>query len=56
MQKILLLSNILMLMTLPIMSARRGTAKRGMRRAVLAWAGYNAFYCFALLYIYPRLE
>jgi hypothetical protein len=55
MEKLLLLSDVLMAVYLPIRAARTSNPWLGLRRAVWWVAFYNAFYLFALLYIYPRI-
>lgn len=55
MDKILLLSSILVSLAVPIRAAREPDPRRALRRAVGYVAAYNAFYLFALLYVYPRI-
>lgn len=55
MAKLLLLSTVLVSILLPILAAKDGSPKRGMRRLVHGMILYNLFYVFAVLVIYPRM-
>ena len=56
MAKLILLSNIMVAMYLPIRFARDPHPRRGLKRAVRYVALYNIFYVFAALVIYPHLK
>ncbi len=56
MAKLILLSNIIAAMWLPIRTARDPNPRRGLRRAVQYIVVYNIFYVFAALVIYPHLK
>ncbi len=55
MEKLLLLSVLISLVTLPIWAARDRNGKRGLKRALFWVAAYNVFYMAALRFLYPRL-
>ncbi len=55
MMKLILLSFMIATMALPARAAREKSPKKGLRRAMISMAVFNAFYLFALLFIYGRL-
>lgn len=55
MAKLLLLSTVLMAILMPILAAKDGNPRRGLRRLVHGMVLYNIFYLFAVLEIYPRM-
>lgn len=55
MQKLLLVSILIMTLVLPMRAARHRAPVHGLRRAILYTLIFNAFYAFALLFLYPRL-
>lgn len=55
MQKLLLLSVVIATLAIPLFAARDANARRGLRRTVVTFALFVAFYVFACLVIYPRL-
>ncbi len=56
MQKLLLLSILFSTLILPIIAARQPHPVHGLRRAILYAVGFNVFYAFAILYLYPRFS
>lgn len=55
MAKLLLLSVVIATFAIPLWFSRERIAKRGLRRTVIAFGAFMAFYVFAVLVIYPRL-
>jgi hypothetical protein len=55
MAKLLLLSTVLMTVAMPIMAARRQSARQGLKVLVYGMLAFNLFWVFAALEIYPRL-
>jgi hypothetical protein len=55
MAKLVLLSVIIMMFTLPMMAGRDRNGLRGFKRMVFMMLLFNLFYLFAVRYIYPRL-
>ena len=55
MAKILLLSLVIATVAIPLVTARDAKAPRGLKRTVVWFAVFTAFYVFACLVIYPRL-
>ena len=55
MAKLLLLSSLLMSIWLPIRQARRSAPRLALVHTIRNLCLFNAFYVFALLYIFPRL-
>jgi hypothetical protein len=56
MQKLLLLSIMIMSLVLPIRASQEKERLVGMKKTIKWMALYCVFYLFGLLYIYPRLE
>jgi hypothetical protein len=56
MQKLLLISIMIMTIAIPMQTSRAKTRAAGARLTVKWMVIYCAFYLFALIYIYPRLE
>jgi hypothetical protein len=55
MAKLVLLSIVIMMFTLPIAAGRQRNARRGMSRMLLLVFLFNLVYLFLVRYIYPRL-
>jgi hypothetical protein len=55
MAKLLLISVILMMIVVPAIAARDPNPRRGLKRAVIWFVGYNFFYLLAVRYLYYRL-
>ena len=53
--KLLLVSILVAVIAIPLRAARTGSAKLGLRKAVLWMLAFNLFYLFAVRIIYPRL-
>jgi len=53
--KILLISCIVAPIALPMLAARDPSPVRGLRRALLWWAGFAFCYWIGFLLLYPRL-
>ena len=53
--KLLLLSIVIMLVTIPIVCAADASPRRGLRKAVALMFAYSLIYLFAVRFIYPRL-
>jgi hypothetical protein len=55
MAKLVLLSIVIMMFTLPIAAGRQRNARRGMSRMLVLVFLFNLVYLFLVRYIYPRL-
>ncbi|XXF78067.1 hypothetical protein P2318_34235 [Myxococcaceae bacterium GXIMD 01537] len=55
MSKLILLSVLAALVTLPTLAARDSHPQRGLKRAVLLMVVFNFVYAFAVLVLVPRL-
>jgi hypothetical protein len=55
MDKLVLLSVLIALVTIPVLSARDRNQRRGLKRALFLVVAFNLFYMFALRFIYPRV-
>ena len=55
MDKILLLSVVLMNVWLPVRAAADPNPRRALKKALHTTALFNLFYLFAVLFIYPRI-
>jgi hypothetical protein len=55
MPRLLLISILIATLAIPMRAARHPDPVRGVRRAILWAALFNALYAFAILYVYPRL-
>jgi predicted cobalt transporter CbtA len=55
MQKNLLLTILIATITIPLVAASDRSPTRGFRRMIFWMVGFNVFYLFAILYIWPRL-
>jgi hypothetical protein len=55
MAKLLLLSVLIMMIAIPVLSARDRSARRGLQKAIILTILFNLFYLFALRFIYPHL-
>jgi len=56
MQKLLLISIMIMTIAIPIQTSREKGRAAAVKLTVKWMAIYCAFYLFALIYLYPRLE
>jgi hypothetical protein len=56
MQKLLLISILIMSVAIPVATSRDRSRKRAVRQTITWVAAYCVVYLIALLYIYPRLE
>jgi hypothetical protein len=54
--KLLLLSVVIMMIAVPVLTARDANAKRGLKRAVFLTIAFNVLYLLAVRYVYPRLN
>jgi hypothetical protein len=55
MSKIVLLSQIFAMIALPAICARERTPRRGARKLLIYMLAFDAFYAFALRFLYGRL-
>ncbi len=55
MQKILLLSMVLVSIIFPSLAANDRSARRGMQKTVYSIVGFAVVYWFLLLYVYPKI-
>jgi hypothetical protein len=55
MKNFLLMSVLIITLVIPIRASRMKNPVWGLKRALLYFLAFNAFYLFALLFIYPRL-
>ena len=55
MAKLVLLSVVIMMFTIPLMIGRGRNGPRTLRKVLVLALLFNLFYYFALRYIYPRL-
>jgi hypothetical protein len=55
MAKLLLLSVVIMMIAVPVLTARDRNARRGLRKAVLWTIVFNLLYLLAVRFVYPRL-
>jgi Kef-type K+ transport system membrane component KefB len=55
MAKLVLLSIVIMMFTLPIAAGRQRNARRGISRMLVLVFLFNLVYLFLVRYIYPRL-
>ena len=55
MAKALLLSVVIMMIAIPVWTARDPNPRRGLKRAVVLTFVFNLFYLFAVRFIYPHL-
>ena len=53
--KVILLSVLFATFAIPLFFSRERVARRGLRKTVIAFGAFMAFYVFAVLVIYPRL-
>ena len=56
MQKLVLMSIIIMTLVIPVRASRSRTLGQGLRATVKWTAAYCLVYLILLLYVYPRLE
>lgn len=56
MAKLLLLSVVVMMISIPVLTARDRNARRGLKRALLLTAVFNVLYLLAIRFIYPHLN
>lgn len=55
MAKLLLISIVIMTIAIPMRASRDPSPTRGLRRAVLWFAGFNLLYLIGIIYVLPRL-
>ena len=55
MAKLLLLSVVIMMVAIPVLTARDRSAKRGLQKAIILMIVFNIFYVLAVRFIYPHL-
>jgi hypothetical protein len=55
-QKLLLLSILIMSVAIPVRTSMEKDRALGLTKTIKYFIAYAAFYLFALLYLYPRLE
>ena len=55
MQKLILLSVIIMAMVIPIRATRHPNPKQGLKRALIQMVLFDFFYLFLLLYVWGRV-
>ncbi len=55
MRGIIVQSILLALMGIPIIAARDQSAVRGLKKALVLFAGYAVFYTLLLRFVYPHL-
>jgi hypothetical protein len=55
MAKLLLLSMLVSIIAGPAIAARDPLPRRGLKKTLVYWAGFNLFYVLAVEHIYPRL-
>jgi hypothetical protein len=55
MAKLVLLSVVIMMFTVPIVAGRQKNVRRGFSRMLLLALVFNFIYLFLVRYIYPRL-
>jgi hypothetical protein len=55
MAQVVLLSILIATVAIPARAAREKNPKKGLRKAILYVALYNAFYLFLLIFVYVRL-
>ena len=53
--KLLLLSIVISMLAIPILAARDASPRRGLRKAVVLFLAYSAFYVLLIRFVYPRL-
>jgi hypothetical protein len=54
--KLLLLSVVVMMMAIPVLTARHQNAQRGLTRALFLFLAFNVLYLLAVRFVYPRLN
>jgi hypothetical protein len=54
--KLLLLSVVIVMITVPVLMARDRNAKRGLKNALLLVIAFNLLYLFLVRFVYPRLQ
>jgi hypothetical protein len=55
MQKLLLISVLMATVAIPLACAKDRSAKRGLKKTIVAVTIFNVLYLFSVLHIYPRL-
>jgi hypothetical protein len=53
--KLLLISILLMSIIIPVVAANDPNPRRGLKRCVIGFCLFAAFWVFSLIFIYPRL-
>jgi hypothetical protein len=56
MAKLLLLSVVIMMITIPVLTARDQSAKHGLRKTIILMIVFNVLYLLAVRFIYPHLQ
>jgi uncharacterized membrane protein len=56
MGKAILISIVVALIAIPILAARDGNARRGLKRALLGWVVFTCVYALLLAFVLPRVE
>jgi hypothetical protein len=54
--KLLLLSVVVMMMAIPVLTARHQNARRGLTRALFLFLAFNVLYLLAVRFVYLRLN
>jgi hypothetical protein len=54
--KLLLLSVVVMMMAIPVLTARHQNAQRGLTRAIFLFFAFNVLYLLAVRFVYPHLN
>lgn len=55
MAKLVLLSEMIALIAIPVLAARNRSARRGLQWTLLLFGCFSVFYVFLLRFVYPRL-
>jgi hypothetical protein len=55
MAKLVLLSEVIALIAIPVLAARNRSARRGLQWTILLFVLYSFFYVVLLRFVYPRL-
>jgi hypothetical protein len=55
MEKVLLMSVVIMMVLLPVRAGKDRNARRGLKRALAGLAGFNVVYALLLRFVLPRL-
>jgi hypothetical protein len=55
MAKLVLLSEVIALLAIPVIAARNRSARRGLQWTIILFFVYSLFYTVLLRYVWPRL-